>query len=79
LAEFRRVASGDRAVTLGYLQRGKRDEAASTLLEADQFAPEVRCRSVTKKLIVDLLRSYPRAGSAPVALARLARVTGVTA
>jgi hypothetical protein len=67
-------------VTLGYLHRGKRDEAASTLLEADQFAPEeVRCRSVTKQLVVDLLRSYPRAGSAPVALARLARATGVTA
>jgi transcriptional regulator with XRE-family HTH domain len=66
-------------VTLGYLQWGKRDEATNTLLEADQFAPEeVRCRSMTKQLITDLLRSYPRASSAPVALTRLARATGVT-
>ncbi|MGH3622010.1 MAG: hypothetical protein ACRDQ5_09495, partial [Sciscionella sp.] len=66
-------------VTRGYLQGGKREEAASTLLDADQFAPEeVRCRSVTRQLIADLMRSYPRTSSAPAALTTLARATGVT-
>jgi hypothetical protein len=66
-------------VTLGYLQWGKRAEAVSTLLDADQIAnEEVRCRSVTRHIITDLMRSYPRTNSAPVALTRLARATGVT-
>jgi transcriptional regulator with XRE-family HTH domain len=84
-ADLRRLPKERRAahaldVTFGYLQWGKRDEATTTLLEAEQFAPEeVRCRSVTKQLITDLLHSYPRASSAPVALTRLARATGVTA
>jgi transcriptional regulator with XRE-family HTH domain len=84
-ADLRRLPKERRAahaldVTFGYLRWGKRDEAADTLLEADQFAPEeVRCRSVTKQLITDLLNSYPRASGVPVALARLARATGVTA
>jgi transcriptional regulator with XRE-family HTH domain len=66
-------------VTLGYLQWGKRDEAANALLDADQFAPEeVRCRSLTKQIITDLMHSYPRTSHAPVRLTKLARVTGVT-
>ena len=67
-------------VAAGYLQWGKRDEATSTLLEADRFAPEeVRCRSVTKRIITDLVRSYPRSSSVPAGLAKLARVSGVAA
>ena len=67
-------------VTLGYLQWGKRDEAAKTLLEADQLAPEeVRCRSRTRQIITHLMHSYPRSGSAPTALTKIAaRATGVT-
>jgi transcriptional regulator with XRE-family HTH domain len=66
-------------VTLGYLQWGRRAEAASTLLDADRFAPEeVRCRSLTKQIIADLMHSYPRTSSAPAGLTKLARVTGVT-
>jgi hypothetical protein len=66
-------------VTLGYMQWGKRDEAASTLLDADQFAPEeVRCRSVTRQIITDLMRSYPTSNSVPIPLTKLARGTGVT-
>jgi hypothetical protein len=65
-------------VATGYLQWGKRDEAASTLLEADRLAPEeVRCRSVTRQIIADLVRSCPRSSSVPAGLAKLARVTGV--
>lgn len=66
-------------ITFGYLQWGKRDDATNTLLDADQFAPEeVRCRSITKQLITDLMHSYPRTGSVPVGLTKLARATGVT-
>lgn len=66
-------------VATGYLQSGKRDEATNTLLDADQFAPqEVRCRSITRQLITDLMHSYPRTSSAPVGLTKLARATGVT-
>lgn len=51
-------------MTRGYLQWGKRDEAANTLLDADQLAPqEARCRSLTRQIITDLLRSYPRTSS----------------
>jgi transcriptional regulator with XRE-family HTH domain len=67
-------------VTLGYLQWGRREDATTTLLDADEFAPEeVRCRSLTRQIITDLLRSYPRSSSAPVALTKLARATGATA
>lgn len=66
-------------VTLGYLQWGKRDEATTTLLDADQFAPEeVRCRSLTRRIMTDLMHSYPRTSNAPAALTKLARATGVT-
>src|SRR6266567_6214845 len=66
-------------VTLGYMQWGKREAAASTLLDADQFAPEeVRCRSLTRHITTDLIHSYPRTNSAPAALTKLARATGVT-
>jgi hypothetical protein len=61
------------------MQWGKRDEAATTLLDADQFAPEeVRCRQMTHQLIADLLRSYPHGSSPPVALTKVARAVGVT-
>lgn len=67
-------------VTAGYLQWGRRDEAAATLLEADRFAPEeVRCRSVTKQIITDLVRSCPRKGGVPAGVTKLARITGVAA
>jgi transcriptional regulator with XRE-family HTH domain len=66
-------------VTRGYVQCGKRDEAAITLLDADRFAPEeVRCRQMTHQLVADLIRSYPRGSRPPVALAKVARAIGVT-
>lgn len=66
-------------ITRGYLQWGKRDEAATTLLDADQFAPEeVRCRQMTHLLITDLIRSYPHGTSPPTALTKVARAVGVT-
>lgn len=65
-------------VARGYLQWGKRDEAATTLLHADQFAPEeVRCRRMTRQFIADLMRSYPRRSSPPSALAKVAREVGI--
>lgn len=66
-------------MTRGYMQWGKRDEAATTLLDADQFASEeVRCRQMTHRLIADLLHSYPRGSSPPMALTKVARTVGVT-
>lgn len=66
-------------VTRGHIQAGQRDQAATTLLDADQLAPEeVRCRHLTKLIITDLVRSYPR-GSTPMAgVTRLARAVGIT-
>ncbi|HEY6423344.1 MAG TPA: helix-turn-helix domain-containing protein [Pseudonocardiaceae bacterium] len=65
-------------VTRGHLQAGQRDRAAATLLEADQLAPdEVRCRNLTKQIITDLVRSYPRGLTPIVAVMRLARAVGV--
>lgn len=67
-------------VARGHLQAGKRDDAASTLLDADQFAPEeVRCRQMTHQLIEDLVRSYPRGSRPSATLANVARAAGVTA
>jgi transcriptional regulator with XRE-family HTH domain len=65
-------------VTRGHLQAGQRDQAAATLLEADQLAPEeVRCRHLAKVVITDLVRSYP-CGLTPMAsVTRLARAIGV--
>jgi transcriptional regulator with XRE-family HTH domain len=66
-------------VSRGYLQAGQRDEAATTLLDADQLArEEVRCRDLTRSIITDLVRSYPPGVSPPPALIRLARAVGVT-
>lgn len=66
-------------VSRGYLQAGQRDEAATTLLDADQFArEEVRCRDLTRSIITDLVRSYPRGVSPTSALTQLARAVGVT-
>ncbi len=66
-------------VSRGYLQAGRRDEAATTLLDADQLArEEVRCRDLTRQVITDLVRSYPRGIRPPSAVTRLARAVGVT-
>jgi transcriptional regulator with XRE-family HTH domain len=65
-------------VTRGHLQAGQRDQAAATLLDADQLAPEeVRCRHLTKQVITDLVRSYPRGTTPAVSVTRLARAIGV--
>jgi hypothetical protein len=65
-------------VTRGHLQAGQRDQAAATLLEADQLAhEEVRCRHLAKLVITDLVRSYPRGLTPMVGVTRLARAVGV--
>jgi hypothetical protein len=65
-------------VTRGHLQAGQRDQAATTLLDADQLAPEeVRCRDLTKQVITDLVRSYPRGLTPMVGITKLARAVGV--
>jgi hypothetical protein len=65
-------------VTRGHLQAGQRDRAATTLLDADQLAPEeVRCRRKTKMIITDLVCSYPRGLTPMVGVTRLARAVGV--
>lgn len=65
-------------VTRGYLQAGQRNEAATTLLDADQLAPEeVRCRRKSKLIITELMRSYPRGTTPMVGVTRLARAVGV--
>jgi transcriptional regulator with XRE-family HTH domain len=65
-------------VTRGHLQAGQRDQAAAILLDADQLAPEeVRCRDLTKQIIIDLVRSYPRGLTPIVGVTRLARAVGV--
>ena len=66
-------------VSRGYLQAGRRDEAATTLLDADRLArEEVRCRDLTRQVITDLVRSYPR-GTRPLsAVTQLARAVGIT-
>jgi transcriptional regulator with XRE-family HTH domain len=67
-------------ITRGYLQWGKRDDAASTLLDADQLAPEeVRCRRMTRTIVYDLVRSYPRGRRPSPAIVKLARAVGVPA
>jgi transcriptional regulator with XRE-family HTH domain len=73
-----RRASHLLAVTRGHLQAGQRDEAAATLLDADQLAPEeVRCRDLTRQIITDLVRSYPRGLTPMVGVTKLARAVGV--
>jgi transcriptional regulator with XRE-family HTH domain len=65
-------------VTRGHLQAGQRDQAAAMLLDADQLAPEeVRCRALTKQIITDLVRSYPRGLTPMIGVTRLARAVGV--
>jgi hypothetical protein len=65
-------------VTRGYLQGGKRDQAANTLLAADRLAPEeVRGRQMTRDIVGDLLRAYPRSGSVPAQLTAAAKTIGV--
>src|SRR5262249_25475725 len=66
--------------TRGYLQWGKRDEAASALLDADQLAPEeVRCRRMTRQIVSELIHSYPRGSRPTGAIVTLARALGVPA
>ena len=66
-------------VARGYVQCGKREEATTTLLDADHFAPgEVRCRQMTQRLITDLVRSFPHGTSPPAALTEVARAVGIT-
>lgn len=65
-------------VTRGHLQAGQRDEAATTLLDADQLArEEVRCRHKTRLIITELIRSYPRGTTPMVGVTKLARALGV--
>ncbi len=65
-------------ITRGHLQAGQRDEAAAALLDADQLAPEeVRCRDLTRQIITDLVRSYPRGLTPMVSVTKLARAVGV--
>lgn len=65
-------------VTRGHLQAGQRDQAAVTLLDADQLAPqEVRCRHLTKLIITDLVRSCPRGLTPMIGVTRLARAVGI--
>ncbi len=65
-------------VTRGHLQAGQRDQAAATLLDADQLArEEVRCRDLTKQIITDLVRSYPRGLTPVVGVTKLARAVGI--
>ena len=67
-------------VTRGYLQWGKRDDAASALLDADQLAPEeVRCRRLTRQIVNELIQSYPRGSRPTGAIVKLARAVGVPA
>jgi transcriptional regulator with XRE-family HTH domain len=65
-------------VARGFNQWGRRDDAVTLLLHADQLArEEVRCRPLTHQLLLDLVRSYPR-GTRPTApLARIAREVGI--
>jgi transcriptional regulator with XRE-family HTH domain len=65
-------------VARGFNQWGKRDEAIRLVLEADNLArEEVRCRPLTHKLVLDLVRGYPR-GALPITpLARIAREIGI--
>ena len=69
----------ERTVSRGYLQAGRRDEAATALLDADQVArEEVRCRQFTRQILTDLVRSYPLGVSPLSTLKQLARAVGVT-
>jgi hypothetical protein len=66
-------------VTRGHLQAGQRDQASATLLDADQLArEEVRCRHLTKQIIIDLVRSYPHGLTPMAGVTKLARAVGVT-
>ncbi|MGH3979665.1 MAG: hypothetical protein ACRDRZ_11805 [Pseudonocardiaceae bacterium] len=66
-------------VARGDLQAGQRDQAATALLDADQLArEEVRCRDLTRQIITNLVRSYPRGASPMAAITQLARAVGVT-
>jgi hypothetical protein len=58
-------------VARGHALEGRRDEAVTALLHAEQFAPdEVRCRPLALTLIADLQRQGP--GRPPLSLRQLA-------
>jgi transcriptional regulator with XRE-family HTH domain len=65
-------------VARGYSQSGKREQALTTLLDAEQLAPaEVRCRPMARATISDLV--YRSRGTTPVLLRDLAGRAGVAA
>jgi transcriptional regulator with XRE-family HTH domain len=65
-------------VARGYSQWGKREQALTTLLDAEQLAPsEVRCRPMARATITDLV--HRSRGTTPVLLRELAARAGVAA
>jgi transcriptional regulator with XRE-family HTH domain len=65
-------------VARGYSQWGRRDQALTTLLDAEQLAPaEVRCRPMARATINDLV--FRSRGTTPVLLRELAARAGVAA
>jgi transcriptional regulator with XRE-family HTH domain len=65
-------------VARGFNQWGKRDDAIAYVVEADQLArEEVRCRPLTRQLLLDLVRSYPRGVRPTAPLARIAKEVGI--
>lgn len=65
-------------VARGYSQWGKREQALTTLLDAEQLAPaEVRCRPMARATITDLV--HRARGTRPPLLSELAARAGVPA
>jgi transcriptional regulator with XRE-family HTH domain len=65
-------------VARGHALEGKRDQAVTALLQAEQFAPdEVRCRPLALGLITDLQRQG--SGKPPLSLRQLAARVGLGA
>ncbi len=65
-------------IARGYSQGGKRDQALTTLLDAEQLAPaEVRCRPMARATITDLV--HRSKGTTPALLRDLAARAGVPA
>jgi tetratricopeptide (TPR) repeat protein len=63
-------------VARGHALEGKRDQAVTALLQAEQFAPdEVHCRPLALNLITDLQRQGP--GTPPLFLRQLAARAGL--
>lgn len=65
-------------IARGYSQWGKRDQALTALLDAEQLAPaEVRCRPMARATITDLVQRSR--GTSPALLRQLAARAGVAA